>query len=166
MLEKNVREGGKLLCLQQFFHLIKSVSMDFNEKLRKIEALFEGAKTEGEREAAELAKRRILERFQEEFLSQTSEFTIRLADQWHKRLFVALCNKYGLKTYRYKNQKYTTTMVRVSKSFIDEILWPEFKKLSKYLDDFISMTTDNLISKIHEVEEDVIVTEQYLPAHK
>ena len=46
--------------------------MDFDEKLRKIEALFEGAKTAGEREAAELAKRRILERFQEELASQSN----------------------------------------------------------------------------------------------
>lgn len=138
--------------------------MDFNEKLRKIEALFEGATTEGEREAAELAKKRILERFQEELASKASEFTVRLSDQWHKRLFVALCNKYGLKTYRYKNQKYTTAMVRVSQSFMDEVLWQEFKRFSKHLDEFVSITTDNLISKIHDVEEDVILSRQYLPA--
>ena len=101
--------------------------MDYNEKLRKIEALFEGAKTDGEREAADLAKRRILERFQEELASQAIEFTVRLGDRWNKRLFVAFCNKYGLKTYRYKNQKYTTTMVRASESFMNEVLWPEFK---------------------------------------
>lgn len=137
--------------------------MDFDDKLRKIEALFEGAKTAGEREAAELAKRRILERFQEELASRAIEFTIRLSDQWHKRLFVALCNKYNLRTYRYKNQKYTTTMVRVSQSFMDEVLWEEYKKFSQHLNEFIAMTTDNLISKIHEVEEDVIVTGQCLP---
>ena len=54
-------------------------------------------------------------------------------------------------------------MVRVSQSFMDEVLWEEYKKFSEHLNEFIAMTTDNLISKIHEVEEDVIVTEQCLP---
>lgn len=117
--------------------------MEYNEKLKKIEALFEGAKTQGEREAAELAKRRILDRFREEFSSRAIEYTVRLGDRWHKRLFVALCNKYELRTYRYKNQKYTTTIS---------------------LNEFISTITDDLISKIHEVEEDTIVSGQSLPA--
>ena len=89
--------------------------MDFNEKLKKIEALFEGAKTDGERQAADLAKRRILERFEVELSSQAIEFKVTLSDQWSKRLFVSLCNKYGLKTYRYKYQKYTTTMVQLKR---------------------------------------------------
>ena len=139
--------------------------MEYSEKLKKIEALFEGAKTAGEREAAELAKRRILDRFREELSSSRAiEYTVRLGDRWHKRLFVALCHKYDLRTYRYKNQKYTTTMIRASKSFVDEVLWPEFKKYSASLEEFISTAADELISKIHEIEEDTIVSGQSLPA--
>lgn len=137
--------------------------MEYSEKLKKIEALFEGAKTPGEREAAELAKRRILDRFHEELSSSAIEYTVRLSDRWHKRLFVSLCNKYELRTYRYKNQKYTTTMIKASQSFMDEILWPEFKKYSASLEEFISTVTDDLISKIHKVEEDTIVSGQCLP---
>ena len=92
--------------------------MDLQDKIKKIEALFEGAKTEGERKAAELAKQRILERFQFELASKSIEYTVTLGDRWSKRLFVSLCNKYDLRTYRYKRQKYTTTMVRVSETFI------------------------------------------------
>lgn len=138
--------------------------MEYSEKLKKIEALFEGAKTQGEREAAELAKRRILDRFREELSSRAIEYTVRLGDRWHKRLFVALCNKYELRTYRYKNQKYTTAMIRASQSFVDEVLWPEFRKYSASLSEFISTITDDLISKIHEVEEDTIVSGQSFPA--
>ncbi|WP_194848141.1 hypothetical protein [Candidatus Neptunochlamydia vexilliferae] len=138
--------------------------MDYNEKLRKIEALFEGATTDGERKAAELAKHRVLARFQEELASNPIEFTVRLGDRWGKRLFVALCNKYGLRTYRYKHQKYTTTMVRVAESFMNEVLWPEFQRYSASLSEFVSTVTDDLISKIHEVEEDTIVSGKALPA--
>ena len=55
-------------------------------------------------------------------------------------------------------------MIRASQSFVDEVLWPEFKKYSASLNEFISTVTDDLISKIHEVEEDTIVNEQFLPA--
>ena len=138
--------------------------MDLKEKLKKIEALFAGATTEGERRAAELAKQRILDRFQIELSQRAIEFRVSLRDAWSKRLFVSLCNKYGLQTYRYKGQKYTTTMVRASRSFMDEILWPEYQEYAASLHEFISQVTDDLISRIHEVEEDVIVSEDLLPS--
>jgi len=137
--------------------------MNLDEKLKKIEALFEGARTDGERQAAGLARQRVLDRLQVEMSDHAIEFTIRLHDRWTKRLFVSLCNKYGLRTYRFKGQKYTTTMVRVSESFMNETLWPEFKTYSASLSEFISNVTDDLISRIHDVEEDVIVSGECLP---
>ena len=138
--------------------------MDLEEKLKKIEALFDGAKTEGEKTAAARAKQRVLERAKRERSSDEKEFTVSLRDRWSKRLFVALCNKYNLRTYRYKRQKYTTTMVRVSGSFLDEVLWPEFQKYSKSLNEFVTSITDDLIAKIHQVEDDVLVSGEMLPA--
>jgi len=138
--------------------------MDLEEKLKKIEALFDGAKTEGERTAAARAKQRVLERAKQERSFDEKEFTVSLQDRWSKKLFVALCNKYDLRTYRYKRQKYTTTMVRVSESFLDEVLWPEFQKYSKSLNEFVTSITDDLIAKIHQVEDDVIVSGEMLPA--
>ena len=138
--------------------------MDLEEKLKKIEALFDGAKTEGEKAAAARAKQRILERTKQERSSDEKEFTVSLRDRWSKRLFVALCNKYDLRTYRYKRQKYTTTMVRVSENFLDEVLRPEFQKYSKSLNEFVTSITDDLIAKIHQVEDDVIVSGEMLPA--
>ena len=137
--------------------------MNLDERLKKIEALFEGARTDGEQQAAGLAKQRVLDRLQVEMSDLAIEFTIRLHDRWTKRLFVSLCNKYGIKTYRFKGQKYTTTMVRVSESFMNETLWPEFKNYSASLSEFISNITDDLISRIHDVEEDVIVSGECLP---
>lgn len=138
--------------------------MDLEEKLKKIEALFDGAKTKGEKTAAARAKQRVLERAKRERSSDEKEFTVSLRDRWSKRLFVALCNKYNLRTYRYKRQKYTTTMVRVSESFLDEVLWPEFQKYSKSLNEFVTSITDDLIAKIHQVEDDVLVSGEMLPA--
>ena len=48
-----------------------------------------------------------------------------LADEWRRRLMVALLRRYGLRPYRYSGQRYTTVMARVPKSFVDGTLWPE-----------------------------------------
>src|SRR3989338_2633044 len=115
--------------------------MDIAGKIRKIEALIAGAKSDGERQAAEFAKQRL----QEKIVAQPLEYTTRLQTPWKKRLFVAICNKHGLRTYRYMRQKYTTTMVRVSKPFMDSVLWPEYHKYATVLDELTSEILTDLI---------------------
>lgn len=124
--------------------------MDLIDKIRKIEALIAGAKSEGERQAAELAKQRI----QGKLDAQPIEYTVRLTNAWSKKLFVAICQKYRLRTYRYARQKYTTTMVFVSKPFMNDVLWPEFKKYSLLFEDLANEIMKDLASKIHQVQED------------
>ena len=51
-------------------------------------------------------------------------------------------------------QKRTTTMVRVSKSFMDGILWPEFRKFAIMLDKLTEEILTDVISKIHLVNDD------------
>ena len=70
------------------------------EKLRKIEALFAGAATPGERDAAEAAMLRVRARVAEIGRSeQPVEIQFSIQDQWAQRLFVALCRRYGLRPY-------------------------------------------------------------------
>lgn len=135
--------------------------MDIAEKIRKIEALIAGAKSDGERQAAEFAKQRL----QDKITAQPVEYTVRLDSPWKKKLFVAICNKHGVHTYRYMRQKYTTTMVRVSKSFMNAVLWPEYNKYASILDKLTDEILSDLIAKVHfvrEEDESVIVGE--LPA--
>lgn len=129
--------------------------MNLNEKIRKIEALIAGAKSDGERQAAELAKLRI----QGKIAEQSIEYTVRLGNFWKKKLFVAICQKHKLKTYRYARQKHTTATVRVSCAFMDEVLLPEFKKFDSIFEDLGNEIMQDLISKIHQVkeEEEVVI---------
>lgn len=124
--------------------------MDIADKIRKIEALIAGAKSDGERQAAEFAKQRL----QEKITAQPMEYTVRLHSRWEKRLFVAICNKHGLRTYRYMRQKYTTAMVRVAKPFMDSVLWPEYNKYASILHKLTEEISTDLISKIHLVKEE------------
>ncbi len=119
---------------------------ELRERLRKIEALFAGAATPGERDAAEAALNRVKARLAEQQVKDPPvELQFSMGDQWMKLLFTALCRRYGLKPYRYYRQKRTTVMVRVPQSFCNQILWPEFEQLSMVLRDYLQEVTARLI---------------------
>lgn len=119
------------------------------EKLRRIETLHAGATTPGEKDAADRAKRRILERLAEwEKTDPPVEFRFSLGDLWSRKVFVALLRRYGITPYRYKRQRYTTVMARVSSRFVDETLWPEFQELSSTLESYLSEVTERVVSQV------------------
>ena len=56
-----------------------------------------------------------------------------------------LGRRYDLAPYRYKRQRYTTVMVRVPKSFVDQTLWPEYQQLKAALEEYLNDATDRII---------------------
>lgn len=116
------------------------------EKLRKISALFEGATTTGERNAAAAAIERIkLALASTAKTERPPEVHFTLPDRWQRRLFTALCRRYGLEPFRYKRQRYTTVMLRVPRAFLDQTLWPEYMELRQALDAYLSEATERII---------------------
>lgn len=123
-----------------------TTEQDLREKLRKISALFEGATTAGERSAAGAAIARVKQALAA--LGQTeraTEVQFSLPDLWARRLFSALCRRYGLEPFRYHRQRYTTVVVRVPRSFVDRTLWPEYLELKKALDEYLNEATERII---------------------
>ena len=117
------------------------------EKLQKIEALFAGATTDGERVAAGEARKRIQLRLEELELSDpATEFRFRLDDVWSRKVFIALCRRYDVRTYRYRGQRRTTLMAKVSKRFVNETLWPEFQEISSVLRTYLDEITERVIA--------------------
>jgi len=126
------------------------------ERLRKIAALFEGAQTAGEREAAVAAMERVkqaLKTAQPEprqgprpiYEEPLIEMQFSLSDQWQRRLLSALCRRYGLSPFRYRRQRYTTLMLKVKRSFLDRVLWPEYCQLRDALEQYLQDATDRII---------------------
>jgi len=116
------------------------------EKLRKISALFNGAATQGERNAAAAAIQRVKKLLAKtQAVEQPTEFQFSLPDRWQRRLLSALCRRYGLEPYRYKRQRYTTVMLRVPRSFLDKTLWPEYLQLTHALDEYLNAATERII---------------------
>lgn len=117
------------------------------EKLRRLEAVFSGTNFEGERIAASVAMQKLQSKLRQiEEADPPVEYKFSLADMWSRKLFVALLRRYGMTPYRYPRQRHTTVMVRVSKSFVDTTLWPEFLELSDVLEAYLTEVTDRLIS--------------------
>ena len=97
------------------------------DKLRKIEALFAGAATAGEKAAAGAATERIRSRLREEQKREKPvEMKFSLTDPWSRQLFIALSRRYGLRPYRYSRMRQQSVMLRAPQSFLDKVLWPEF----------------------------------------
>lgn len=144
------------------------------EKLRKIQQLYEGSRTPGERDAAAAAMNRVQQAL--EALGPQSrpnpapgwmpsgftweprskprqqppeepliEVQYTFPDQWRRRLFAALCRRYGLNPFRYKGQRYTTVMLRVKRSFTDRVLWPEYLELEEALSQYLEEATERII---------------------
>ncbi len=119
---------------------------ELKAKLRKIEALFAGAATPGERNAAQAARERIQAKLHDlEGRERPVEMRFTLGDGWNLKLFLALCRRYGLKPYRKHGQRRTTVMLNVVPGFVDTILWPEFTQLAEALAAYLDEATERII---------------------
>jgi hypothetical protein len=108
-----------------------SAHSQLREKLRKIEALFSGGATAGERGAAEAALERVRAKLSElERKDRSVEMQFSISDPWSRHLFVALCRRYGINPYRHYRQRRSTVMVRAPQTFVHGVLWPEFVDLN------------------------------------
>ena len=136
--------------------------LSLREKLRKIEALFAGAGTEGEKMAAGAAAERIRDRLgQAADQEKEIEVKVSISDVWSRQLFVALCRRYGLRPFRYRRMHRQTIIIMAPKSFVEQILWPEFEELSPALTSYLSEITERVIrEEVHRETGDADEVEE------
>ena len=105
------------------------------EKLAKVEALFRGTGSAGERAAAQAAMDRLHDRLGGSRGDREPEVELQysLPDTWSVRLFIAICRKHGVQPYRYARQRRTTVMVRARERVFDRVVWTEFSRLHSEL---------------------------------
>lgn len=139
-----------------------TLEQELRQKLRKIEALFAGAATKGERLAAGAAAERIRDRLDQAAAEEEEiEMKFSISDAWSRQLFVALCRRYGLRPFRYRRMHRQSIIVSAPKSFVEQVLWPEFEELNVALTAYLSEITEKVIrEEVHgetgdadEVEE-------------
>lgn len=126
-----------------------STEDELRDKLSKIEALFAGAKTDGEREAAGAAAERIKARLDEIAAREAAvEMRFAIHDPWSRKLFLALSRRYGIEPYRYPRMKRQSLVVKAPRSFVEGVLWPEFSQLNEALTSYLLSTTVRVISDV------------------
>ena len=119
---------------------------ELRQKLRKIEALFAGATTGGERIAAGAAADRIRDRLGHAAGKEKQiEVKFSISDTWSRQLFVALCRRYGLRPFRYRRMHRQTIIIKAPKGFVEQVLWPEFEELDAALVAYLSEITEKVI---------------------
>jgi hypothetical protein len=118
-------------------------------KLTRIEALFAGATTEGERVAAAEARRRIRQRLESaERVEPPVEFRFTLTDTWSRKLFLTLLRRYDLKPYRHRGQRRTSVMVKAPQAFVRETLWPEFEQINAAMQTYLGEVAERIIGEV------------------
>lgn len=122
-----------------------SAETRLREKLRKIETLFAGAATPGEKAAADAAADRIRARLGNAAKEGLEEIKFSIQDSWSRQLFIALCRRYGISPFRYRRMHRQTVIVKAPRSFIEQILLPEFRELSGALTAYLAEVTEKLI---------------------
>ncbi len=116
------------------------------KKLLKIEALYSGAATDGEKASAFKARERILKRIEQcKPVDPPIEYKFTLHNGWSVRIFVALLERYGIKAYRKPRQRRTTVMARVSVSFVNTVLWPEYEAIQDEVDNYFDAKVDDIV---------------------
>ena len=133
------------------------------DKLRKIEALYAGGATAGERSAAQAAAGRIRARLAATArIEEPTEMRFSITDNWSRQLLVALCRRYGIKPFRYPRMHRQTILVKAPRSFIEAVLWPEFQEINAALVEYLSSITERVIRE--EVFRDTGDAEEIMPA--
>ena len=126
------------------------------EKLRKIEALYAGAATPGEKAAAGAAAERIRRQFETASKAEPPQaLKFSIPDPWSRQLFIALCRRYGVRPFRYRRMHRQTVIISAPASFVRDVLWPEFEELSDALTRHLLEITEKIIrEEVHSATAD------------
>jgi hypothetical protein len=135
---------------------------DLRERLKKIEALVEGAGTPAERDAAEAALARVRAKLDtSEPPDEPVEQRFEIVDDWSRHLFVALCRRNGLQPYRRANEDRGVVTVRAPRNFMEGTLWRQYVNLDAELRSYLNEVSLRIIrdevhadaSDAHEIQE-------------
>jgi hypothetical protein len=94
-------------------------------------------------------KEQITARLQESASApDVEEFQCNMKHEWETFIFHALLKRYGIKPYRYRKQRKTTILVRVSKAAMNGLLWPIFTDVAAELSARFTVVTTTLLPAI------------------
>ena len=115
------------------------------ERLRKVEALYFGATSAGEREAAGAAAERLKAARRSVPARPSRRDEVQPAGRMVGAIVYRACRRYGFRPFRYARQRRTTIMVRAPRRFFDAVAWRQFSDVHTDLWVHFQQTTEKLI---------------------
>ncbi len=98
---------------------------------------------------SELARARISEMLKQSATApDIQEFQCGAKQDWERVIFCAICKRFGITVYRYSNQRKTTVLVRLSKQFMDDVLWPIYLDVANSVARRFTEVTSGLLPAI------------------
>ncbi|MFM9865344.1 MAG: hypothetical protein ACKVRO_17255 [Micropepsaceae bacterium] len=132
------------------------------EKLKKIEALVQGAATDAERDAAAAAIARVRAKLEPEPEGEPEDLQFQIAEDWSRHLFVALCRRNGLDPYRHTREDRATLTVRGTRAFVEGVVWRQFASVEAELRAYLTESALKIIRE--EIHADAREIAEALPA--
>lgn len=86
-------------------------------------------------------------------VEQPVEWTYRVNNYFEKRLLQAVLKKYGLESYRYSGQRYTTLNVMITRRLSNEVVWLQYLEMCEVLRKYLDEVTNDVIKKAMGQEE-------------
>ena len=135
------------------------------EKLKKIEALVEGAATDAERDAAAAAIARVRAKLEPALAGEPEDLQFQIAEDWSRHLFVALCRRSGLDPYRHTREDRASVTVRGTRTLVEGVVWRQFASLDAELRAYLTEAALKIIrEEIHADASDAREIAEALPA--
>jgi hypothetical protein len=135
------------------------------EKLKKIEALVQGAATDAERDAAAAAIARVRAKLEPLPEGEPEELQFQIAEDWSRHLFVALCRRNGLEPYRHTREDRATVTVRGTRAFVEGVVWRQYANVEGELRAYLTESALKIIrEEIHTDASDAREIAEALPA--
>lgn len=129
------------------------------ERLQRIQALFEGAATEGERAAAAAAEERVAARLEALRQEAEVEYRFSLNNPWSRRLLMAVLRRHRLEPFRRHGQRRTTIMARMTRRYFNQVIGPEFTRLDETLQQYLEEVASRVIAQVihaNQAEPEVV----------
>jgi hypothetical protein len=121
------------------------------DKLAKIKALFAGATSPGEQQAAQAAMDRLQKHL--DGMPRTGpladppiEFRFSLSNAWSLRLFLALARSKGYRPYRHPRMRRTSVCLMIGRLALHTNLWLEYLEMNAVLTDYLGELADRIIA--------------------
>lgn len=109
------------------------------QQLRDIERRLAGKSAGAEGARAALARYRERE--------PDKEFEITIPSTMAQRVLVGWCQRLGVEPYRKPRQSMTKVCLRVPRSFMHEVLWPQVDEMGTLLEDAMVAASERIVSQ-------------------